>query len=134
MQGFGQGFGMKDGMKDQTDTEIRDAGDMQGAGRVWIAPVLARSMEPLLVGLGIELLEPGARDSATIQVELAAGDAGVSAGRVRIERGGNAAYEKDLRIRRIWGNRMRPSNSKGLACGRRRALRSRGFSGSRRRC
>jgi hypothetical protein len=69
--------GVKDGMKDRTNTEITTAGEVRtSAERVWIAPMLARSMEPLLTGLGVELLQPGDRERATIRVELAAADAG----------------------------------------------------------
>lgn len=88
---------MKDGMKDRANTEIATTGEARAsAGRIWVAPALTRSMEPLLAGLGIELLEPGERDRATIRMELAAGEAGVSAGRVRIESVGGPAHGKDV--------------------------------------
>ncbi len=55
--------------------------------RVWLAPALSRLMEPLLSGLGIELLAPGDRERATITVESFAADdrADPSTTRFRIE-------------------------------------------------
>jgi DNA-binding NtrC family response regulator len=89
--------GIKDAVKDQTNTEITDAADTQSAGRVWIAPALTQSMAPLLAGLGLELLEAGDRERATVRVELAATDADFSAGRLRVERVGGAAHGKGRR-------------------------------------
>jgi hypothetical protein len=89
--------GIKDSAKDQTNTEITDAADIQSARRVWIAPALTQSMASLLAGFGLELLEAGDRERATVRVELAATDAGVSAGRLRVERVGGLAHGKGLR-------------------------------------
>ena len=94
---------MKDGMNDETidrtdrtKTEIAAVGGAQTSGeRVWIAPTLSRSIEPLLAGLGIELLEACDRERATIRVEMAAADAGAAAGRLRIKCVGGAARGPD---------------------------------------
>jgi len=62
--------------------EISITGDVRENGeRVWLAPALPRSIEPLISGLGIELLAPDDRDRATIRVEALAADgrAGLSA-------------------------------------------------------
>ena len=73
-------------------TEIVTIGDARTSDeRVWLAPALPRSMEPLLAGLGIELLAPNERERATIRVEsvesfAADGRTVGSTARLRIER------------------------------------------------
>jgi DNA-binding NtrC family response regulator len=98
---------MKDqSMKDRSKTEIAKpelfqsemAGSVRTSGdRVWLAPSVARSMEPLLAGLGIELLAALDRESATIRVEpvTAEGCTGVPTGRLRIESVGGPADTHD---------------------------------------
>ncbi len=96
-------------MKDHMETEIAKT-EIQKTGsahtsceRVWLAPALPRSMEPLLSGLGIELLAPNDRERATIRVEsveafesfAADGRAGGSTARLRIERADGRADRID---------------------------------------
>jgi DNA-binding NtrC family response regulator len=92
-------------MKDQVKPEIAGTGTANpGAARpsgerVWLAPALPRSMEPLLSGLGIELLGPDDRERATIRVEsvesfAAEGRTGVPTARLRIERVGGRSQER----------------------------------------
>ena len=92
-------------MKDQFKTELTSTGTANpGAAcpsgeRVWLAPALPRSMEPLLSGLGIELLGPDDRERATIRVEsvesfAAEGRTGVPMARLRIERADGRSQEK----------------------------------------
>src|SRR5882724_10358471 len=92
-------------MKDQVKAEIADTGKANpGAARssgerVWLAPALPRSMEPLLSGLGIELLAPDDRERATIRVEsvesfAAEGRTGVPTARLRIERADGRSQER----------------------------------------
>ena len=77
-------------MKDQVKPETGSASNRRpGASeRVWLAPALAPSMEPLLAGLGIELIGPDDRGGATILVEARGIDAhtGTATGRIRVER------------------------------------------------
>jgi DNA-binding NtrC family response regulator len=93
-------------MKDHVGTEIAKAeivkteivmtGNARTSGeRVWLAPAVPRSMEPLLSGLGIELLAPGDRERATIRVEALAADggAGLSTERLRIDRVGGGTHD-----------------------------------------
>jgi DNA-binding NtrC family response regulator len=90
-------------MKDHSEmeiakTEIAKTGDARTIReRVWLAPALPRSMEPLLSGLGIELLAPNDRERATIRVESFAADgrAGASTARLRIERVDARSGEND---------------------------------------
>ncbi|HVB78871.1 MAG TPA: sigma 54-interacting transcriptional regulator [Candidatus Binataceae bacterium] len=63
-------------MKDHLKTEIAATDDAHaGRARVWLGPGLPRTIEPLLSGLGIELLAPLDRERATIRVEAVAADA-----------------------------------------------------------
>jgi DNA-binding NtrC family response regulator len=88
-------------MKDQSKAEviepkiamIRNA--HRGGERVWLEPVLSRSMGPLLAGLGIELLVASDHERATIRVEpvTAEGRTDVLAGRLRIKCFGGAAND-----------------------------------------
>ena len=88
-------------MKDQSKAEIAKlnitmTGNARTGGeRVWLAPGAPRSMEPLLSGLGIELLAATDRERATIRVGpvAAEGRVGVSTGRLRIESVGGAAND-----------------------------------------
>jgi len=79
-------------IKDQIKPETGSVGNRRPGARetVWLAPALAPSMEPLLAGLGIELIGSEDRDSATILVEAPSIDArtGTATGRIRIERVG----------------------------------------------
>jgi transcriptional regulator of acetoin/glycerol metabolism len=66
--------------------------------RVWRGPGLPRSIDPLLAGLGIELLAPSDRERATILVESiqplgADGRPGFSTGRLRVARASGDALE-----------------------------------------
>jgi len=77
-------------------TEIVMTGNARTSGeRVWLAPAVPRSMEPLLSGLGIELLAPGDRERATLRVEALAADggAGLSTERLRIDRVGGGTHD-----------------------------------------
>ena len=92
-------------MKDQVKAEIAGTG-MANPGaacpsceRVWLAPALPRYMEPLLSGLGIELLGPDDRERATIRVEsvesfAAEGRDGAPTARLRIERADGRSLER----------------------------------------
>jgi len=67
--------------------------------RVWLAPGLPRSMEPLLSGLGIDLLAPDDRERATIRVEsvewlAAEGRTGIPTARLRIQRADGRSHER----------------------------------------
>jgi hypothetical protein len=55
--------------------------------RVSISPLLSDSVRPLLAGLGIEVLEPDARDDATLRIEsaVAGGHESAVTGKIRIE-------------------------------------------------
>ena len=84
-------------IKDQVKPETGLVGDRRPGARetVWLAPALVSSMEPLLAGLGIELIGPDDRDRATILVEAPGIDArtGTATGPIRIERVGGAPLE-----------------------------------------
>src|SRR5271166_637950 len=92
---------MKDHVEKKIATsEIATKGDARESDeRVWLAPALPRSIEPLISGLGIELLAPGDRDRATIRVEAFAADgrAGLST------RGLRGEIREGLRIDRAGG-------------------------------
>ncbi len=78
------------------EPKITMTGNVRTSGeRVWLAPALSFAMEPLLSGLGIELLAAPDRERATIRVEpvTAESRAGVSTGRLRIESVGGAAND-----------------------------------------
>src|SRR4029077_1818523 len=88
---------MKDQVEAEAKAEIASTGKANPGGarssgeRIWLAPALPRSMEPLLSGLGIELLAPDDHERATIRVEsvesfAAEGRTGVPTARLRIER------------------------------------------------
>ena len=94
-------------MKDHLKTEIantetaRTSAARSSDERVWLAPGLARSLEPLLSGLGIELLAPADRERATIRVEsvdekLFAVEGGTDAPsvRLRIQRADGRSHER----------------------------------------
>jgi hypothetical protein len=79
-----------------SSTGISLTGKARTSGeRVWLAPAVSRLMEPLLSGLGIELLAPGDRARATIRVEALAADdgGGFSTQRLRIDRVGGEAHD-----------------------------------------
>jgi hypothetical protein len=86
-------------MKDHVQTkiagpEIATRDDARESGeRVWLAPALPRSIEPLLAGLGIELLAPADRERATIRVETL-GREGLRIDRARSE-GQNTQERQD---------------------------------------
>jgi transcriptional regulator with GAF, ATPase, and Fis domain len=96
---------MKDHLKAEiANTETARTSAARSSGeRVWLAPGLARSLEPLLSGLGIELLAPADRERATIRVEsvdesvkLFAAEGGTDAPsvRLRIERADGRSHER----------------------------------------
>ncbi len=74
-------------------------GSLGGKEKIWIAPQLARWMEPLLAGLGIEFDD---RADATLRIEASATDcrSGPASARIRIERSGELSaatgYDSDL--------------------------------------
>lgn len=97
---------MKDRMKDQVEREITKAetaatqeeaprGSRSNGETVWLAPGSPRSMEPLLSGLGIELLGPREGDRATIRVEAIAASGGVghSVDGLRVARVAGSAHD-----------------------------------------
>ncbi len=92
-------------MKDQEKTDLADTqtaktGAARSSGeRVWLAPGLPRSLEPLVAGLGIELLAPDDRAQATIRVKsgesfAAEGRTGAPTTRLMIEHGHARSYDK----------------------------------------
>ena len=96
-------------MKDHPKAEIantetaRTSAARSSGERVWLAPGLARSLEPLLSGLGIELLAPADRERATIRVasvdesvKLFAAEGGTDAPsvRLRIQRADGRSHER----------------------------------------
>jgi hypothetical protein len=96
---------MKDHLKAEiANTETARTSAARSSGeRVWLAPGLARSLEPLLSGLGIELLAPADRERATIRVEsvdesvkLFAAEGGTDAPsvRLRIQRADGRSHER----------------------------------------
>jgi DNA-binding NtrC family response regulator len=96
---------MKDQVEAEAKAEIASTGKANPGGarssgeKVWLAPALPRSMEPLLSGLGIELLAPDDRERATIRVEsvesfAAEGRTGVPTSRLRIERADGRSQER----------------------------------------
>jgi DNA-binding NtrC family response regulator len=96
---------MKDHLKAEiANTETARTSAARSSGeRVWLAPGLARSLEPLLSGLGIELLVPAGRERATIRVEsvdesveLFAAEGGTDAPsvRLRIQRADGRSHER----------------------------------------
>lgn len=96
---------MKDHLKAEiANTETARTSAARSSGeRVWLAPGLARSLEPLLSGLGIELLAAADRERATIRVEsvdesvkLFAAESGTDAPsvRLRIERADGRSHER----------------------------------------
>ena len=97
-------------MKDHLTAEIantetaRTSAARSSGERVWLAPGLARSLEPLLSGLGIELLAPADRERATIRVESV--DESV---KLFAAEGGTDAPSVRLRIQRTdWRSHERP--------------------------
>jgi hypothetical protein len=55
---------------DSTDIEIAKTGASgRSSERIWLAPTFPRSLEPVLTGLGIELLAREDRELATVRVE-----------------------------------------------------------------
>ncbi len=62
-------------------------GSLGGKEKIWIAPQLARWMEPLLAGLGIDFED---RANATLRIEASAADCrgGPASARITIEHGG----------------------------------------------
>ena len=91
---------MKDHLKGEiANTETARTSAARSSGeRVWLAPGLARSLEPLLSGLGIELLAPADRERATIWVESVDGSVKLFAAE-----GGTDAPSVRLRIQRADG-------------------------------
>src|SRR5271163_1619650 len=96
---------MKDHLKAEiANTETARTSAARSSGeREWLAPGLARSLEPLLSGLGIELLAAADRERATIRVEsvdesvkLFAAESGTDAPsvRLRIERADGRSHER----------------------------------------
>ena len=85
---------MEDAQTARTEGARTEAATLTGSReRVWLAPGLPRSMEPLLAGLGIELLAAEDQANATIRVDSVGSFAldartGTSAGRLRIVRVG----------------------------------------------
>jgi two-component system, response regulator FlrC len=90
-------------MRDDAKTKKVVAGDTRmSVERVWLGPGSPRSIEPLLAGLGIELLAPLERERATIRVEALPVDGPPGASterlrasteRLRIERTGGGTYD-----------------------------------------
>jgi DNA-binding NtrC family response regulator len=83
-------------MRDDARKEMTAAGDTRiGVARVWLGPGSPRSIEPLLAGLGIELLAPLERERATLRVEAipADGHSGASTERLRIEHVGGGTRD-----------------------------------------
>jgi hypothetical protein len=83
-------------MKVDAETEIAVTNNARTSGaRVWLSEELSRRMEPLLSGLGIELLAAHDRERATIRIESLAGHGSASSftGGLRIERGEGGADE-----------------------------------------
>jgi transcriptional regulator with PAS, ATPase and Fis domain len=102
-------------MKDRVETkiarpEIATTDDArESSERVWLAPALPRSIEPLLSGLRIELLAPGDRERATIRVEALAADgrAGLSTRALRGD------IREGLRIDRARGRAQHAQDTHG---------------------
>jgi hypothetical protein len=83
-------------MKVDAETEIAVTDNARTSGAVvWLSEELSRQMEPLLSGLGIELLAAHDRERATVRIEslVGQGGAGFFTGGLRIERGKGGADE-----------------------------------------
>src|SRR5579885_724616 len=90
------------GAEDEASEDMRRVtanGSLGGKEKIWIAPQLARWMEPLLAGLGIDFDD---RADATLRIEASATDcrSGPASARIRIERSGELSaatgYDSDL--------------------------------------
>src|ERR1700681_4644260 len=61
-------------MKVDAETEVAATNNVRtSAARIWLSEELSQQMEPLLSGLGIELLAAHDRKHATIRIESLAG-------------------------------------------------------------
>src|ERR1700687_4237750 len=81
-------------MKVDAETEVAVTKNVRtSAARIWLSEELSQQMEPLLSGLGIELLAAHDRKHATIRIESLAGGGRASSftGGLRIERGEDGA-------------------------------------------
>src|ERR1700730_12601661 len=81
-------------MKVDAETEVAVTNNVRtSAARIWLSEELSQQMEPLLSGLGIELLAAHDRKHATIRIESLAGPDSASSfsGGLRIERGEDGA-------------------------------------------